>query len=33
MFHLINDDYDAMFTTNLVRGHGRIHVYVEHPVH
>ena len=32
-FQLINDDHDAMFMTNLVRGHGLIHVYVEHPVH
>ena len=28
MFHLIND-HDAMFMTDLVRGHGQIHVYVE----
>ena len=32
MFHLINDDHDAMFMTDLVRGHGQIHVYVEHLV-
>nr|POE78161.1 hypothetical protein CFP56_35684 [Quercus suber] len=33
MFHLIKDDKDAMFMTGLVRGHGHIHVYVQHPVH
>ena len=36
MFHLIKDDKDdkdAMFMTGLVRGHGYIHVYVQHPVH
>ena len=33
MFHLINDDHDAMFMTDLVRGHGLIHVYVKHPVY
>ena len=33
MFHLINDDHDVMFMTDLVRGHGQIHVYVEHPIH
>nr|POE64556.1 hypothetical protein CFP56_18841 [Quercus suber] len=33
MFHLIKDDKDAMFMTGLVGGHGRIHVYVQHPVH
>ena len=32
-FHLINDDHDEMLMTDLVRGHGQIHVYVEHPVH
>nr|POE70988.1 hypothetical protein CFP56_14728 [Quercus suber] len=32
-FHLINDDHDTMLMTNLVRGHGQIHVYVERPVH
>ena len=32
-FHLINDDHDAMLMTDLVRGHGQIHVYVECPVH
>ena len=32
-FQPINDDHDAMFMTNLVRGYGLIHVYVEHPVH
>nr|POE91672.1 hypothetical protein CFP56_18622 [Quercus suber] len=33
MFHLINDDHDAIFMTILVRSHGQIHVYVKHPVH
>ena len=33
MFHLINDHHDVMFMTDLVRGHGQIHVYVEHPIH
>ena len=33
VFHLIKDDNDAMFMTELVRGRGQIHVYVEHPVH
>ena len=33
MFHLINNDHDVMFMTDLVRGHGQIHVYVEHPIH
>nr|POE98084.1 hypothetical protein CFP56_55183 [Quercus suber] len=32
-FHLIVDDSDAMFLTDLVRGHQDIHVYVEHPIH
>ena len=31
-FHLIVDDHDAMFMTDLVRGHEEIHVFVEHPV-
>ena len=30
--HLVVDDYDAMYMTELVRGHEEIHVYVEHPV-
>nr|POE61383.1 hypothetical protein CFP56_40988 [Quercus suber]POE61384.1 hypothetical protein CFP56_40989 [Quercus suber] len=29
-FHLIVDDHDAMFMTDLVRGHEEIHVFVEH---
>ena len=33
MFHLINDDHDAIFMTILVRSYGQIHVFVEHPVH
>ena len=33
VFHLVKDDNDAMFMTELVRGRGQIHVYVEHPVH
>ena len=33
MFHLINDDHDAMFMTDLVRGHGQINVYVEQLVY
>ena len=33
MFHLINDDHDAIFMTILVRNYGQIHVFVEHPVH
>nr|POE81072.1 hypothetical protein CFP56_61672 [Quercus suber] len=32
-FHLIVDDSDAMYLTELVRGHQDIHVYVEHPIH
>ena len=32
MFNLINDDHDEIFMTILVRSHGQIHVYVEHPV-
>ena len=31
-FHLIVDDHDAMFMTDLVRGHEEIHVFVEQPV-
>ncbi|XP_075675243.1 uncharacterized protein LOC142644540 [Castanea sativa] len=33
VFELIKNDNDAMLMTELVRGHGEIHVYVEHPVH
>ena len=33
VFHLIKDDKDAMLMTELVRDHGQIHVYVEHPVY
>ena len=32
-FHLIVDDSDAMYLTELVRGHQDIHVYVEHLIH
>nr|POF10586.1 hypothetical protein CFP56_23360 [Quercus suber] len=32
-FHLIVDDSDAMYLTELMRGHQDIHVYVEHPIH
>nr|POE82997.1 hypothetical protein CFP56_42942 [Quercus suber] len=32
-FHLIFDDSDAVFLTELVMGHEDIHVYVEHPIH
>ncbi|KAK9997199.1 hypothetical protein SO802_021885 [Lithocarpus litseifolius] len=32
-FHLINDNHDVMFITDLVRGHGQTHVYAERPVH
>ena len=31
-FHLIVDDDNAMFMTNLVIGHEEIHVFLEHPV-
>ena len=31
-FHLVVDDHDAMYMTELVRGHEEIHVYVEHLV-
>ena len=27
------DDHDVVLMTELVMGHGEIHVYVEHPVH
>nr|POE53067.1 hypothetical protein CFP56_06920 [Quercus suber] len=33
VFQLIKDDHDAVAMTKLVRGHGEIHVYVEHPVY
>ena len=33
VFHLINDDKDAMLMTELVRGHRQIHVYVEHLIY
>ena len=32
-FHLIVDDSDAIYLTELVRAHQDIHVYVEHPIH
>ena len=32
-FHLIVDDSDAMYLTELVKGHQDIHVYVEHLIH
>ena len=32
-FHLIVDDSNVMYLTELVRGHEDIHVYVEHPIH
>ena len=31
-FHLVVNDHDAMYMTELVRGHEEIHVYVEHLV-
>ena len=31
-FHLIVDDHDVMFMTDLVMGHEKIHVFVEHLV-
>ena len=31
-FHLIVDDDDAMFMTDLVIGHEQIHVFLQHPV-
>ena len=31
-FHLVVDDHDAMYMTELVKGHKEIHVYVEHPI-
>ena len=32
-FHLVVNDHDVIYMTELVRGHKEIHVYVEHPVH
>ena len=32
-FHQVVDDEAAMFMTDLVKGYGEIHVFVEHPVH
>ncbi|XP_050260189.1 uncharacterized protein LOC126705325 isoform X1 [Quercus robur] len=32
-FHQVVDDDAAMFMTDLVKGYGEIHVFVEHPVH
>ena len=31
-FHLIVDDNDVMFMTNLLIGHEEIYVFLEHPV-
>ena len=31
-FHLVVDDHDAMYMTELVRGHKEIHVYVKQPI-
>ena len=31
-FHLVVDDHDAMYITELVRGHKEIHVYVKQPI-
>ena len=31
-FHLVADDHDFMYMTELVKGHEEIHVYVEHPI-
>ena len=31
-FHLIVNDDDVMFMTDLVIGHEKIHVFLEHPV-
>ena len=31
-FHLVVNDDDAMFTTDLFKGYEEIHMYVEHPV-
>ena len=31
-FHLIVDDDDALFMTDLVIGHEEIHVFLKHPV-
>ena len=32
-FHQVFDDDTTMFMTDLVKGYGEIHVFVEHPVH
>ncbi|KAK9993852.1 hypothetical protein SO802_023555 [Lithocarpus litseifolius] len=32
-FHQVVDDDAAMFMTDLVKGYGEIHAFVEHPVH
>ena len=32
IFHLIVDEDDAMFMTDLVIGHEKIHVFLKHPV-
>ena len=32
-FHLIVDDSDAMYLTELMKGHQDIHVYVKHLIH
>ena len=32
-FHQVVDDDATMFMTDLVKGYGEIHVFVEHPVH
>ena len=31
-FHLVVNDDDAMYMTELVKGYEEIHVYVEHPI-
>ena len=31
-FHLIVDDNDVMFMTNLLIGHEEIYMFLEHPV-
>ena len=31
-FHLVFNDDDAMYMTELVKGYEEIHVYVEHPI-
>ena len=32
-FHQVVDDDAVVFVTNLVKGYGEIHVFVEHPLH